>query len=692
MSWSVASDVGGTFTDIAHVDDDCVLHTAKVASQADNYGRGVINGIMILASAQNYKIESLKEVLHGCTVATNAILEGKGAKTALITTSGFKDVLELRRIRVPRLYEPLYVKPLPLCPRDLRFEVTERIGAAGNVIQELDKNEVVELARQLKDMEVEAVAVCFLHSYVNDAHERMVGAILRELLPDVFVTLSVEVLPQIREYERTSTTVINAYVGPPVKGYLDRLDHELQERGTYAPVYVMQSSGGQLHSATVKEIPAQIVECGPAAGVIAAQYVAKKICENNVITFDMGGTTAKASMIEQGRLTYSDDYEIGSTMSSPGTIAGGGGYALGLPVINIAEVGAGGGSIVSLDKANALRIGPQSAGAFPGPACYGNQDEYVTVTDANVLLGYLSPIALAGGAIEIDAKLSESVLGQRLSTKFSQKMTTQEIAFGIHTLANETMVKAIKAVTTYRGRDPRDFTMIAFGGNGGIHGVGIARSLGIKRVIVPICAGVFSAVGLAVAERKVTIAAAHLVPLYGASEQAVARLYDELSQKGSRLLKCEHYQATTVKQLDLRLKGQAFDLTIDLGSDQFSPDRIDDITKRFIEEYEIRYSHAPDKNSVIEIVALRMIVTDSTYEPPKTLLMKDEEPRVIAQRNVYFGDGQHDDVNVVNRSFVRQQPVKGPLIIEEYEGTTIVPPDAYVRLDEMRNIVIDFRD
>lgn len=688
MDWRVASDVGGTFTDIAHVDEQGVLHTAKVPSQPSNYGMGVANGISTLAEFRGYEINALAEVMHGCTVATNAILEGKGAKTALITTKGFKDVVELRRIRVPRLYDPLYVKPAPLCPRDLRFEVTERVGADGQIVEPLSVRDVEEVARQLKLREVEAVAVCLLHSYANDSHERAIGEALRRLLPNVFVSLSVDVLPQIREYERTSTTVVNSYVGPPVKSYLDGLDSELAKRGSTAPVYVMQSSGGQLHSEAVKEIPAQIVECGPAAGVIAAQYIAHRLDEPNVITFDMGGTTAKASMIERGRLTYSEDYEVGASMSNSGTIAGGGGYSLRLPVINIAEVGAGGGSIVSIDKAGALKIGPESAGAFPGPACYGVQDSYVTVTDANVLLGYLNPFELAGGTVKIDHELSRGCL----STKVMKPLglaSIDEVAYGIHTLANEKMVKAIKAVTTYRGRDPRDFTMVAFGGNGGIHGVGVARSLGMKRVIVPVCAGVFSAVGLAVAERNVNVAAAYLMPLQMAQSDSVNACYDDLHKKGAKLLGRELDETACFMQLDLRAKGQAFEITVDLGHSSFSPEIVDDVVQRFVDEYEIRYCHKPDPSSVIEVVALRMTVSDSTYTPPEGLRMQISEAKKIADRRVYFGDGRSVDTPVVNRAYIAGKHVIGPIIIEEYEGTTVVPPDATVSLDSIGNIVID---
>jgi len=688
MDWRVASDVGGTFTDIAHVDEQGVLHTAKVPSQPDNYGKGVADGISLLAQACGYQVRQLAEVLHGCTVATNAILEGKGALTALVTTQGFKDVLELRRIRVPRLYEPLYVKPKPLCPRDLRFEVAERVGASGQVVLPLSVQDVEAVARQLRLRGVQAVAVCLLHSYANDTHERMVGEVLRRELPNAFISLSVDVLPQIREYERTSTTVVNAYVGPPVKNYLDELDAELSRKDCRAPVYVMQSSGGQLSSEAVKQIPAQIVECGPAAGVIAAQYIAEQLGEPNVITFDMGGTTAKASMIEAGRLTYSEDYEVGASMSNSGTIAGGGGYSLRLPVINIAEVGAGGGSIVSIDKAGALKVGPESAGANPGPACYGIQDAYVTVTDVNVLLGYLNPRQLAGGTVDIDRDLSYRCLTGKVMKEL-RLSSVEEVAYGIHMLANEKMVKAIKAVTTYRGRDPRDFTMIAFGGNGGIHGVGVARSLGMKRVIVPVCAGVFSAVGLAVAERKVTLASAYLVPLRQAQDDTANALYAELHQKAAKLLCRSRAETACVMQLDLRAKGQAFEISVDLGHAEFSGKYVDEIVQRFVDEYEVRYCHKPDPSAEIEIVALRISVADTTYKPPTAIRMQVAEGKLLGHRQVHFGDQGSHQTPVVNRAYIAGKQLAGPLVIEEYEGTTIVPPDARALLDAIGNIVID---
>ena len=327
----------------------------------------MIAGVTGLLGELDSPLAALEEVLHGCTVATNAIVEHKGARTALLTTRGFRDVLELRRIRVPELYDPLYEKPPPLVPRQLRFEVTERIGPDGGVITPLDEDDVARAIRRIRQHAIEAVAVCFLHSYANPAHERRTGELLREALPDRFVSLSVDVLPQKREYERTSTTVINAYVGPPVRRYLRSMLEQLEAAGVRARLMVMQSSGGILDAPSVLAKPALIIECGPAAGVVAAEHVARLAGVRNVITLDMGGTTAKASLIEKGQVAFADEYEVGGGMSSRAALAGGGGYALKLPVIDISEVGAGGGSIAWLDKAGALKIGPHSAGAVPGP-------------------------------------------------------------------------------------------------------------------------------------------------------------------------------------------------------------------------------------------------------------------------------------------------------------------------------------
>lgn len=450
--YRIAADIGGTFTDIAFVTDGGDVATRKVPSTPEDYSTAVVEGIKALMDEVAVPLDRLAEVLHGCTVATNAILERKGASTAVITTKGFRDVLELRRIRMPRLYDALYVKPEPLSPRRHRLEVEERIDARGEVVTPLSTDDVMRAVEHIRRNGIEAVAVVFLHSYANPAHEVMAGEILRRELPDCFVSTSVEILPEIREYERTSTTVINAYVGPPVRTYIRALSERLRVEGIAAPLLVMQSSGGMLEAGAVLDRPAQIVECGPAAGVVGAAYLARIGDYRNLITLDMGGTTAKASIIEDGQMIKTDEYEVGGGVSLSSRLVKGGGYALKTPVIDISEVGAGGGSVVWLDKAGHIKVGPRSAGAVPGPACYGTGGTEPTVTDANVVLGYLNPTALAGGTVPIESGRARAAIADKVADPLDRDLL--ETAFGIHTIANASMMRAVKAVSTYRGRDP----------------------------------------------------------------------------------------------------------------------------------------------------------------------------------------------------------------------------------------------
>lgn len=689
MGWRAASDIGGTFTDIAHIDDDGVLTTAKVPSSPPDFGKGVVNGIRRLAEDQGFVLAEFADMAHGCTVATNAILEKKGARTALVTTAGFRDVLELRRIRVPRLYEPLYVKPTPLVPRNLRFEVVERMDAEGRVVAPLDQASLAAVVAELKRQDVEAVAVCFLHSYANPDHERRVGAVLRDALPRAFVTLSVDTLPQIREYERTSTTVVNAYVGPPVRRYLDGMAEALRAAGSDPRISVMQSSGGTVDAEAVREKPAQIVECGPAAGVVAAQRLAEMLGIENAITFDMGGTTAKGSMIERGSVVYADDYEVGDSMSSKGAIAGGGGYALRLPVIDISEVGAGGGSHVWVDKGGAIKVGPESAGAVPGPACYGAGGEVPTVTDANVVLGFLNPESLAGGTVPIRADLSrealERVIGEPLGLDILQA------AHGVHEVANATMVRAIKAVTTYRGRDPRDFSLIAFGGNGGVHGVGIARSLEMRRVIVPPAAGVFSAVGLLLADRAVAVTAAYSARLETVDRAAMAAAYDGLRAEAARLLSIPTARVASQLLVEMRYVGQAFELTVSLEAEDPDAADFDALRERFDAEHKVRFGHAFGREESVELVALKLEARDPDHRRPRTIRLKERPGAARGPRQVWFG-AAHGlcETPVVGRADLEAGvPRPGPVIVEDYEGTTVVPPDCDVQRDDIGNIIID---
>lgn len=689
MTYRLAADIGGTFTDIAILSSDGALLTAKVPSTPDDYARGILEGCRQLLAAQDLDPASIGEILHASTVATNAILELKGAKTALVTTAGFRDVLELRRIRVPRLYEPLYQKPQPLALRRHRYEVRERVGPRGEVLLPLAEEDVIAAAGAIAATDIEAVAVCFLHSYANAEHEKRTGAILRERLPGRFITLSAEVLPEIREYERTSTTVINAYVGPPVRRYLGSLTAKLTEAGLSAPLRMMQSSGGILDIASVMVKPAQVVESGPAAGVIGAAYLGTRSGYADIITLDMGGTTAKAAVIEKGRHLSTDEYEVGGGISLSSRLVKGGGYALKLPVIDVSEVGAGGGSIVWRDPAGLLKVGPQSAGASPGPACYGKGGAAPTVTDANVVLGYLNPAALAGGTVPIDADAARRAIA---SVKDDGR-DIHDTAYGIVQLATATMMRAVKAVTTYRGRDPGDFTLFAFGGGGGLHAAGLARALRIGRVVVPPAAGVFSALGLLFANVETGRSLALLRHTDAADPAEMEVVYRRLEQDVMAELGVASTTAAVLRRrADLRYAGQAFELTLDLPEGPLSRESLNRLADAFEVEHEATYGHRLAAGHRCEIVTLRVMGTIPKKHPASLDIERlfAARPRAVAAgRRVYFGpDGMHD-APVLGRADLTPEPRQGPMIIEEYEATTVVPPHATAHRDGSGNIVID---
>ena len=705
-----AADIGGTFTDVAVLTPDGRLATRKLPSTPNNYADAVITGVRDLLAELGSPLDALEELLHGCTVATNAILEGKGAPTALLTTQGFRDILELRRVRVPNLYEPLYERPPPLVPRQHRFEIDERTGPRGEVLRSLDEAGVRAAAGLIRAAGIESVAVCYLHSYANPAHERRTGEILREMLPGAFVSLSVDVLPQKLEYERTSTTVINAYVGPPVKHYVQSMVSQVRRAGIGGRLMVMQSSGGILDAGAVAENPARIVECGPAAGVVGAQHFAARAGYDNAITLDMGGTTAKASLIEGGHVLFAEEYEVGGGMSSRSALMGGGGYALKLPVIDISEVGAGGGSIAWLDKAGSLKVGPQSAGAVPGPACYDTGNDEPTVTDANVVLGYLNPDSLAEGSVPIRSERAREAIASRLADPLRRDVV--ETAFGVHTVANANMMKAVKAVTTYRGRDPRDFTLVAFGGSGGVHAVDLARVLQVRQVVLPVAAGVFSAIGLLFSNLEMNETAPFLHMAANAPLDEAQRRYAALADRIAAVVGGPREEIAFARQADVRFAGQAYELTVPFGgsganggngSGSGSGAGRDDggldaravsaLCERFEAEHLARYGHAFSGEFPVEIVNLRLV---GTRRPAGIVEPAPFDPATRrgpdARRTVYFGPSAgHVETPVIGRGRLGAEPRSGPLIIEEYEGTCVVPPDCTAHLDGLGNVIIELQ-
>ena len=689
----IAADIGGTFTDVTLVGEDGVIATRKVLSTPDDYSRAVVEGIGQLLEVLRVPAGLVSEVLHGCTVATNAILERKGARTALITTKGFRDVLELRRIRVPTLYDPLYVKPTPLVPRRLRLEVEERLDGRGEVVTPLNVDDAMRAVETIRESGAEAVAVTLLHSYANGEHERRIGEILRRELPGCFVSLSVELLPEIREYERTSTAVINAYVGPPVRRYVESLVDRMRESGIPGRLMMMQSNGGTIDAATAMSKPAEIVECGPAAGVIGAAHMGRRMDCENIITLDMGGTTAKASLIEGGRLSRTDEYEVGGGISLSSRLVKGGGYALKIPVIDISEVGAGGGSIVWLDKVGQIKIGPESAGAVPGPVCYDNGGTEPTVTDANVVLGYLNPTALAGGSVRIDAARAREALARRLGKANGGDLL--RAAYGVHTIANANMVRAVKAVSTYRGRDPREFALFAFGGSGGVHAAELARALQIRRVVVPMAAGVFSALGLLVAETELGVSGGFLRPVDEISPGEIAASYGRLERQILEQFDCARDAITFRHFADMRYVGQAFELVVPVPPPPLDSAAIAGLADAFEDEHEATYGHRYPGKKAVQVVSLRVTGTVATDSDPAMDATATRSRAAAPQgpsgeRTAWFGpDFGEMTTPVLSRAVLTATPREGPLVIEEYEGTVVVPPAARASLDEWGNIDIE---
>ena len=690
-TFRVGVDIGGTFTDIVVLRPDGRLDKLKAPSTPGDYSQAIIDGVRAYCDENKIAPERIAEFVHATTVATNAILERKGARTALLTTEGFRDVLELRRIRIPLSYDLDWEKPVPLVERALRFEVTERLDAAGNVLTALDPAALAPVLAQLKAADVAAVAVCFLHSYRNAAHENAVGDMLRRHLPQVLVSLSNEVLPEMLEFERTSTTVVNAYVSPLITHYLQALREKLAAGQVRAPLLVMQSNGGLISAVSAMRRPVTIIESGPAAGVVAAARLAEECGYPNVITFDMGGTTTKASIIERGTMLRAHEYEVGSAVSVSSRLVRGSGYLIRIPVIDVSEVGAGGGSISRLDSGGALRVGPRSAGASPGPACYGQGNTEPTVTDANMVLGYLVADSLAGGSLKVDRELAVKAVA---AVAAAAGMSTLDAAFGIHTVANSNMVRAIKSVSVERGRDPAEFVMMAFGGAGPIHAAGVAEELGIRKVLVPPAPGVFSAFGLLRAEVEHHSARTVLTSTtdmdYAKVERALADMRSDLMAR----IRDEGFaeEAVTLAGfVDLRYRGQSSDITVALASLQITPAAMRSAEAEFEAEFERTYGHRGATKD-FELVSCRLVLTVARgIEHGNEWAANAMETRIPAtQRDIYFGaERSMLRTQVLSRRMLAAGACRGPAIIQEYDTAVVVPPGWSAALDAHGNILLE---
>ena len=681
----VAFDIGGTFTDII-VTAGATLHRFKILTHPNSVGadvRACIDRVLT-----EHTTAQVAVLVHGTTVAANTVLELTGARTGLISTEGFRDELEIRRLARPGVYSVFWERTPPLVARRHRLEVPGRLAVDGTEASALDTQAVARAAHTLADAGVEALAISFIHAYANPEHEQRAYAIAREILPDAAICISSDVLPEVREYERTSTTALNAYLMPAVGRYINQLTAEL---GDYpAPLRVMQSNGGLMAASHAAAHPVNMIESGPAAGVLAAAALARALGLERVVSFDMGGTTAKGCLIENGAPVETAEGEVGAGINLANRVSSGAGYALRVPAFDIAEVGAGGGSIAWVDEGGALRVGPRSAGAEPGPAAYGAGGQEPTITDANVLLGFMNPHAIAGGTVPIDANAAAAAFAP-LADKLD--LLLQDTAYGVHQVANATMSRAIRAVTTERGRDPRDFALVAFGGSGAIHALTLAESLDIREVCIPLHPGLFSAVGLMLADLRYDFVQSAPVALEVMSEADLESLFAELIARAQREADFDIRDARIERLADLRYARQSSELTVPVSAPAAGDGVLKSLRHTFDQAHDQTYGYCQPQGSVSLVsVRLRVILPtpEFAFEELAASWRGQAQATEATGRTAYFGKHHGNcETAIISRAALAEGPRVGPLVIEEFDTTVVVPPGWQARLDAIANIRLE---
>ena len=693
-NFRVGVDIGGTFTDIVFLNAEGQLFTKKVPSSVDDYARAIVEGMSEVFGEAGLKPEDVEELRHGTTVASNAILELKGAKVGLITSAGFRDILEIRTLRMPVLYDLTWEKPPALVERYLRQVVDERISSNGVVERAPKRSDIEKVVDCLLEQNVEAIAVCLINSYANPEHEQLIAEVVSQKAPDLPLCISSDVLPEMKEYERTSTTVINAYVLPVVATYLSALRKGLDKGGISVPIYLMQSNGGLTTSEAASRLPMHIIESGPAGGVIGSQSIADASGIENVITFDMGGTTAKTSMITRGEVTRALDMQVGGGIMHGSRLMTGAGYALKVPAIDLAEVGAGGGSILSIDAGGSLKAGPESAGASPGPVCYDAGGKQPTITDANVILGYINPDHLVGGAVKLNKEKASQVFKEKIADPLG--LSLDAAAYGAHLISASNMIRAIKAVSTERGRDPRSYSLFAFGGNGPLFAAGMAQSIGIRRVVIPPSPGLFSSFGLLYADVEHHYSRTFRTLLSDADPAFLNQAWDGLAKEALEELKNEGFegsQADIERSASLHYKGQIYELSVPAPQGKLDNDKLLELAERFGQEHEIVYGHRAGPEEPVELVNIAVIGRGipETSRVPRRLKTEKLDSLKSISRLAYFGEGHGWlDTSIITRSSL-EKSVPGPAIVEEYDATCLIPPGASAKLDKFGNIVIDLQ-
>ena len=679
----VAVDIGGTFTDATLIDEETgSVAIAKVLTTPSDPSDGFMQALARALAEGGGEAGRVRLVVHATTVATNAIIEGRIARSGFVTTDGFRDLLEIARQVRPTLYDTLFEKPRPLVPRDRAVGVRERLGPTGEVLLPLEDDSVREAAAILRREGVESVAVCLLHSYVNPAHEQRIGTILAEELPGVPVSLSAEVAPEFREYLRASTTVINAVIRPVVERYLERIEGRLAAAGVQAKLLVMQSSGGVFSSEAARARPVFMVESGPAAGVIASAHLGETLGLPDILSFDMGGTTAKVGLIQGGQPSVTKDYNVGGQAGAGIGGASLSGYPVRTPVVDLVEIGAGGGSIAWVDSGGLLRVGPQSAGADPGPVCYGRGGIEPTVTDANLVLGRLNPAYFLGGEIGLDVEGARRAIEEHCAEPLGLSVTAA--ANGIVEIANAAMVNALQLISVQRGYDPRDFVLVGFGGAGPVHANALARDAEMPTLLIPRSPGIFSATGLLTTDLKRDAAVTIMRRLDALDAAEAEAAFVQLEDAGRAELEREGVAPEAiefVRQLDLRYVGQSYELTIPAGAD---------LVERFHAEHDRTYGFSAPAEPV-EVVSIRLSSVGRIAKPAPHRLVLTGPAVPKEHRPVFFAEaGDHLDCPIYDRYLLPAgTTLSGPAVVEELDSTTVVHPGFALRVDEFGNLIIE---
>ena len=689
-NYRLGCDIGGTFTDFVLVNDTTgEFHINKCLTTPGDPSDAVEQGILEMLERTPGFMPGIAEIIHGTTLVINAIIERKGAKTGLITTRGFRDVLELGRELRYDAYDIFAEYPLPLVPRSLRHEVTERIASDGRVIRALDETEARTVLKTLVDLGIESLAVCLINAYENPIHEKQLKGLVAREAPDLSLSTSFEVLPQIREYERTCTTATNAYVKPITARYLAKLSSRLKSLGFDGRLFIMLSSGGITSVETAREFPVRIIESGPTAAVIASQHYGRMFDIKDMFCFDMGGTTAKSCLIQSGQAGLVSTFEVGRVQR----FKKGSGLPIQVPVVDLMEIGAGGGSIARMNHLGLLQVGPDSAGADPGPACYERGGDNPTVTDADLVLGYLDPDYFLGGTMPLDKSASEKAIAEKVAKPLGT--TTIEAAFGIHDLINETMAAAAKTHIAEKGGNPKIVTISAFGGAGPVHAFGLARKIGAPRILVPPLAGVGSALGFFTAPVAFDLTRSHRVTLANADFTEIEGLFNELEAEGAAILQQsgQDEQITFERTLMMRFVGQGAETDLSIESKPFQQWERDQIRDFFDAAYQKLYGRTyPDTPVEFVTFKVRASLPQRDFRiPPLAPVegrlqdsIKGERPAFCLNRKDFIPYTVYDRAKLFPGA-----SISGPAIIEEKESTIVIGAAADARVDQYGFVWID---